>query len=140
MNNQITSNRLNQNQAVTSRPRRAINQNRQNQAVTRRSQINQNQNQALTTTTSRRSRNGRALWTDPQIQLLIRERRRRNFEYHYLIPERSRVGIWEEIASTINAAFHTNYVGTQCMNKFNSLVLDYYVSKIYSDIVYCNFY
>jgi len=44
MNNQITSNRLNQNQAVTHR-----------------SQINQNQNQALTTTTSRRSRNGRAL-------------------------------------------------------------------------------
>ena len=75
MNNQITSNRLNQNQAVTSRPRRAINQNHQNQAVTRHSQINQNQNQALTTTTSRHSRNGRALWTDPQIQLLIRERR-----------------------------------------------------------------
>jgi hypothetical protein len=41
-------------------------------------------------------------------------------------------GFWDEIASMINAVFATNYDGIQCMNKFNSLVSQYHVSKIYN--------
>jgi hypothetical protein len=123
MNNQITRN--------NNRHNRGQNQ----QVVTsRRSRNNNYNNQALT---SRRSRNNnRALWTDPQIQLLLQERRRRNFEYHYLYPGRSRVAFWQQIANTVNATFNTNYTDVQCVNKFNSLVSEYHVSKIYNDILF----
>lgn len=121
MSNQITRNnnrRVQNQQVVTSRRPRNNNYN----------------NQALT---SRRSRNSsRELWTDPQIQLLIHERRRRNFEYHYFFPGRSRVAFWQQIANTINATFNTNYIGIQCVNKFNNLVSEYHVSKIYNDILF----
>jgi hypothetical protein len=115
MNNQITRRSRSNN----------IYSNTTNQITSRTNNTTQSQ------LTSRR-RNNRVLWTDPQILLLIQERRRQNFEYHYLIPGRSRAGFWDEIASTINAAFATNYDGIQCMNKFNSLVSQYHVSKIYN--------
>lgn len=78
--------------------------------------------------TSCHPRSSQIIWNDPQISLLINERRRRNFKYHYFIPGHSRQRFWDEIANTINVAFFTNYTGAQCMSKFNNLVSDYHVS------------
>jgi len=107
-----------------------------NNQITRRNQITRTRNHTtqnqLTSRPSRR-RNNRVLWTDPQILLLIQERQRRNYKYHYLIPGHSRTDFWDGIARTINAAFQTNYNGIQCLNKFNSLVSEYHVSKIYNN-------
>jgi hypothetical protein len=68
------------------------------------------------------------LWTDSQIVLLINERRRLNFEFHYQAP-RSHANLWARIAGTINRVFNSNYNGNQCKNKFHNLVSDYNVSK-----------
>ena len=84
MNNQIIRNN-----------RRNHVQNVQNQIVTSHySRNNNHNNQALTTSHRSRHNNDRALWTDPQIQLLIQERCQKNFKYHYLILEHSRVAFW----------------------------------------------
>jgi hypothetical protein len=72
--------------------------------------------------------NNRTLWTDSQIVLLINERRRLNFEFHYQAP-RSHANLWARIAGTINRVFNSNYNGNQCKNKFHNLVSDYNVSK-----------
>src|SRR6266516_2374910 len=72
--------------------------------------------------------NNRTLWTDSQIVLLINERRRLNFEFHYQTP-RSHANLWARIAGTINRVFNSNYNGNQCKNKFHNLVSDYNVSK-----------
>jgi hypothetical protein len=72
--------------------------------------------------------NNRTLWTDPQIVLLINERKWLNFEFHYQAP-RSHANLWIRIAGTINRVFNSNYNGNQCKNKFHNLVSDYNVSK-----------
>jgi hypothetical protein len=74
-------------------------------------------------------RTSRVLWTDSQIQTLINERRRRNFEYWYLHPGRSKVAFWQSVADQVNLVCNTTYSGTQCKNKFNSLVSEFFVSK-----------
>jgi len=76
------------------------------------------------------------LWSDDEIQALIDERRSRNWNYWYGYPGRSRVRFWEIIAGSVNRNCGSNYTGTQCKRKFNSLVSEYNVSKLilYIDI------
>ena len=71
----------------------------------------------------------RVLWSDFHIRTLIDERRRRNFEYWYQIPGRSRNAFWHSVADHVNRVCNTNYTSTQCKNKFASLVHDYNVSN-----------
>src|SRR6266498_3409846 len=71
----------------------------------------------------------RHCWTDNEIRILIRERARRNHEYWYNYPGRNRSQFWNSIASTVNSTCNSNYTGTQCSNKFQSLKNEYYISK-----------
>ena len=59
------------------------------------------------------------MWTEKQIELLIKERKENNVLYHDL---------------TINLEFGMNYSGKQCNEKFQSLVRAYKVSKMQSII------
>ena len=53
---------------------------------------NDNNDVAATNPTSSNARAPPVLWSDAEIRVLIHERRERNFEYYYLIPERSCTG------------------------------------------------
>lgn len=75
------------------------------------------------------SRRSRVLWENDHIQALINERRRRNFDFHYMYPGRSRVRFWQEVANAVNGTCRTNYTGDQCRRKFTSLITEYGVSK-----------
>ena len=79
----------------------------------------------------------RVTWQDAHIRVLIAERKRRNFDYHYAYPGRNRRQYWQEIANTVNSTCGTRYSGKQCENKFNSLVNDYNISKL---IIHKNVY
>jgi len=67
------------------------------------------------------------MWTDKQLDLLIKERENKNAEYHN-IPGSDRVEFWKAIAETINKQFKTGFSGEQCKNRFRTLVRDYNVS------------
>ena len=71
----------------------------------------------------------RTLWRDEEMEVLIRERVRRNMEYWYGYPGRDRSSFWNSIASTVNSTCNSSYISTQCSNKFQSLKNEYYVSK-----------
>src|SRR6266498_1668589 len=71
----------------------------------------------------------RHCWTDNEMRILIRERARRNHEYWYNYPGRNKSQFWNFIASTVNSTCNSNYISTQCSNKFQSLKNEYYVSK-----------
>jgi hypothetical protein len=70
----------------------------------------------------------RVEWTDPQTLALIEQRRSRNYEYHYIIPGRSRKNFWKSVAENVNNTCGSNYTGKQCQTKFNGLVTSYHVS------------
>jgi len=72
------------------------------------------------------------LWTDAESDYLIRQRRRRNDEFHD-IPGRSRARFWESVARRVNRYFgrrgRRRYTGRQCEQKWRNLVCDYRVSN-----------
>ena len=72
----------------------------------------------------------RVEWTDDQIEVLVDERKKRNLEYWYHIPGRSRQQFWEEISEVVNIECGSNFTGKQCQNKFNTLVSDYHVRLV----------
>jgi len=49
-------------------------------------------------------RNRRILWDDPETDLLIRERRRRNYEYHYT-HRGNKTAFWESVARRIHRRY-----------------------------------
>jgi len=59
--------------------------------------------------TNTNNNNNRLLWTNLQLDILINERRRLNFDFHY--SECSHVTLWNIIAAKINTIFETNYTG-----------------------------
>ena len=65
------------------------------------------------------------MWNNYHIEVLIRERRENNAQYHDLVGNGKRRGV----ASKINLEFETNYLGRQCSEKFQNLVRCYRVSK-----------
>jgi hypothetical protein len=71
----------------------------------------------------------RVEWSNDETRVLIDERKRRNHEYYYEIPGRSRRRFWNEVAEEVNTQCSSNYSGKQCQSKFNCLVSDYHVSK-----------
>jgi len=71
------------------------------------------------------------LWTDRESDYLIRQRRRRNDEFHN-IPGRSRARFWESVARRVNTHFRLRrrrYTGRQCEQKWRNLLRDYRVSN-----------
>ena len=66
-------------------------------------------------------------WSEEEIQHLIDERRSRNVAYHRIFG-RSRVAFWNEVIGKINEDLGSNFTGTQCSQKFKSLIRDCKVS------------
>jgi len=83
--------------------------------------------------------NNNMMWLDPHVYLLLSERQRLNYEFHYGQYRRAQSHLWNGIAATINLAFRTNYTGTQCHNKFQNLVREYHVSKKYYNRIYIQY-
>src|SRR6266496_2122851 len=77
-----------------------------------------NTNNIVTNNTN--NNNNRLLWTNLHLDVLINERRRLNFDFHY--SERSHVTLWNIIAAKINTIFETSYMGVQCKTKFQNIV------------------
>jgi hypothetical protein len=69
------------------------------------------------------------MWSDPEIKLLIDERRNKNNEYHEMAG-RSHVAFWMGVAGVINMRFNKSYTGEQCREKFQNLVREHKVIKI----------
>src|SRR3989337_331862 len=86
-----------------------------------------NTNNIVLNTNNTNNNNNRTLWTNPQLYFLINERRRLNFDFHYL--GRSHVTLWNTIAININTIFGTSYTGVQCKTRFQNLVSQYHVNK-----------
>jgi hypothetical protein len=82
----------------------------------------------INTTSDTLTYSGRVEWSDDQTAALIEQRRTRNFEYHYLIPGRSRKTFWNSVANKVNERCGSNFSGKQCQTKFNGLVTSYHVS------------
>jgi Myb/SANT-like DNA-binding domain len=70
------------------------------------------------------------LWDDDHVRALLAERQRRNDDYWYAYPGRSRTQFWREIANYVNRTCGTRYTGIQCSRKFTSLISEYNVSKL----------
>lgn len=70
------------------------------------------------------------MWTDDQLRLLIDERKNNNKHYHDLVEGRRKI-FWKNLASKINLRFGTNYSGVQAKEKFQSIIRDCRVSKIF---------
>ena len=68
------------------------------------------------------------MWNNYHIEVLIREQRENNAQYHDLVGNGKR-NFWRGVASKINLEFGTNYSGRQCSEKFQNLVRCYRVSK-----------
>jgi hypothetical protein len=84
----------------------------------------------IATRTRTRTTANQTLWADAHIRALISERQRRNDDYWYAYPGRSRTQFWREIANYVNSSCGTRYTGIQCSRKFTSLVNEYNVSKL----------
>ena len=67
-------------------------------------------------------------WNESEINILIKERRKRNEEY-WTLPGNDRTSFWNSIAEKINLEYQTNFTGKQCKDKFQNLVRDYVVRK-----------
>ena len=70
------------------------------------------------------------MWTDEQIRKLIDERKNNNDHYHDLVEGGKKI-FWKGVASKINLEFGTRYTGVQVNEKFQGIVRDYRVSKIF---------
>ena len=74
------------------------------------------------------------MWTDAQLELLIKERKENNVEYHDLICN-GKMQFWKAVSTKINLEFGMSYSGKQCREKFQSLVRAYNVSKLYTNLL-----
>jgi hypothetical protein len=70
------------------------------------------------------------MWNDPEIRLLVDERRNRNVEYWEIAGCNSKVAFWTSVVGIINSKFRKIYTAQQCKEKFQNLVREYKVRKI----------
>jgi len=70
----------------------------------------------------------RIIWNDPETELLVSERKRRNVEYHLRF-RGNKLDFWESVARRINRRYYSTYTARQCEQKWRNLVRDYGVSK-----------
>jgi hypothetical protein len=69
------------------------------------------------------------MWSDPEVRLLIDERRQRNVEY-WEIAGCSKVPFWMSVAAKINSNFRSTYTAEQCKEKFQNLIREHKVGKL----------
>lgn len=70
------------------------------------------------------------MWKEDQLRMLIDKRKEANAYYHSLEP-REKKFFWKELASKINLRFGTRYSGSTVSEKFQGLVRDFTVNKIF---------
>ncbi len=70
----------------------------------------------------------RIIWNNPETDLLVSERRRRNVEYHLRFRD-NKTEFWESVARRIYRRYNTRYTARQCEQKWRNLVRDYGVSN-----------
>ena len=68
------------------------------------------------------------VWGEAETDFLIEERRRRNYEYHYVY-RRSKVEFWESVSRKIQRRYNSTFTARQCEGKFRNLIKEYRVSK-----------
>ena len=61
------------------------------------------------------------MWTDKQLNLLIKERKKNNKQYHDLVGN-GKMNFWKEVALEVNLKFRTEYTEKHCREKFNTLL------------------
>jgi hypothetical protein len=74
------------------------------------------------------TRRRRIIWGDPETDLLVSERRRRNHEYYYR-HRGDKTEFWESIARKIRRRYNITFSARQVEQKFRNLCADYTVSK-----------
>jgi hypothetical protein len=79
------------------------------------------------------------MWTEAQIRMMIDERKNNNADYHKLFEGKRRMW-WKELAVKINLTFGTKYNGKQVNDKFQSIIKDVHVSKIFNILLLSNRY
>jgi Myb/SANT-like DNA-binding domain len=67
-------------------------------------------------------------WDDAETEFLVEERRRRNYEYHF-VHRRNKVEFWESISRRIQRRYGSRFTARQCEGKFRNLIKEYRVSK-----------
>lgn len=70
----------------------------------------------------------RIIWSEPETDLLVSERARRNEEY-YFVYRGNKTGFWESIGRRIYRRYGRRHTARQCEQKWRNLVRDYGVSK-----------
>ena len=70
----------------------------------------------------------RIIWDDPETDLLVAERRRRNGEYHTRY-RGNKIEFWQSVSRRIRRRYRKTYTARQCEQKWRNLVRDYGVSK-----------
>lgn len=74
------------------------------------------------------------MWSDPEVRLLINQRRDRNVEF-WSMAGNSKVPFWMSVAGKINSEFRSSYTAEQCKEKFQNLVRDNKVRKLQNDTI-----
>ena len=70
----------------------------------------------------------RIIWEDPETDLLVSERRRRNGEYHSRF-RGNKTEFWQSVTRRIFRRYNSTYTARQCEQKWRNLVRDYGVSE-----------
>ena len=68
------------------------------------------------------------VWGEAETDFLVEERRRRNYEYHYVY-RRSKEEFWESVSRKIQRRYNSRFTGRQCEGKFRNLIKEYRVRK-----------
>lgn len=70
----------------------------------------------------------RIIWGDPETDLLVSERRRRNGEYHSRF-RGNKTEFWQSVARRIFRRYNRTFTARQCEQKWRNLIRDYGVSE-----------
>ncbi|RIB07974.1 hypothetical protein C2G38_2212885 [Gigaspora rosea] len=68
------------------------------------------------------------MWEIEEIRFLIAERKSRNIEYHQMLKKNQ---FWLSVAECLNRRFNTFYTSNQCKGKFQQLVKEYNLMRLY---------
>ena len=71
------------------------------------------------------------MWTDAQVRMLIDVRKAKNTNYHRLRAN-MKTAFWKKTANQINLQFETAYTGRQASTKFQDIVRDCKVNKLFT--------
>ena len=70
----------------------------------------------------------RILWGEAETDMLVSERRRRNYKYHYS-HRGSKKEFWNSVSRRIHRRYGRTFTAHQCKRKFRNLIKEYRVNK-----------